>query len=222
VRREGRITPAQARALKSLWPRYGVEPGEGTVDLDAVFGRRAPRVAEVGFGNGAALLALAAERPDTDFLGIEVHGPGVGALLRGLDERGIANVRVLREDAVQVFAARLPAGSLDAVHVFFPDPWPKKRHHKRRLIQPAFLADVARVLRPDGRLHVATDWEDYAAHILEAAAVVPELRNLGGADGFSPRPDYRPLTKYEQRGRRLGHVVRDIIFEKTEAGRAED
>ena len=222
MRREGRITPAQARALKSLWPRYGVEPGEGTVDLDAVFGRRAPRVAEVGFGNGAALLALAAERPDTDFLGIEVHGPGVGALLRGLDERGIANVRVLREDAVQVFAARLPAGSLDAVHVFFPDPWPKKRHHKRRLIQPAFLADVARVLRPDGRLHVATDWEDYAAHILEAAAVVPELRNLGGADGFSPRPDYRPLTKYEQRGRRLGHVVRDIIFEKTEAGRAED
>jgi len=165
---------------------------------------------------------MAAARPDTDFLGIEVHGPGVGALLLRLEEAGLGNVRVAREDAAAMFAARLPTGSVDAVHVFFPDPWPKKRHHKRRLIQPEFLVHVARVLRQGGRLHVATDWEDYAIHILEAAAAVPELRNLGGADGFSPRPDYRPPTKYEQRGQRLGHAVRDMIFEKREGSGGKD
>jgi tRNA (guanine-N7-)-methyltransferase len=197
-----------------LLPRYGIAPGVSPLELDVLFGRRAPRIVEVGFGNGAALLAMAAARPDADFLGIEVHGPGVGALLLRLEDAGLDNVRVAREDAASVFAVRLPAGSVDAVHVFFPDPWPKKRHHKRRLIQPAFLAHVARVLREGGRLHVATDWEDYAIHILDAAAAVPQLRNLGGSDGFSPRPDYRPPTKYEQRGQRLGHEVRDMIFEK--------
>lgn len=206
VRREGRMTPGQRRALAALLPRYALDPGGGPIDFAAVYGRRAPVVCEIGFGNGEALAALAARQPERDFLGIEVHRPGVGSLLRRLETDGLANVRVVVADAREVLARRVPDASLDRVHIFFPDPWPKKRHHKRRLIQPEFAALLRDKLAPGGTLHVATDWEDYAAHI---DAV---LRGTPGLAADPGGPPERPLTRYEQRGRRLGHRVYDLRF----------
>ena len=210
VTRAGRITPAQERALAALWPRYGLEVGTAPLDLDAAFGRSARRVAEIGFGNGENLLALAASRSQEDFLGIEVHRPGVGRLLLQLKERELTNVRVVCHDAVEVLERSLGAGSLDEILILFPDPWPKKRHHKRRLIQPAFAALLARRLKSGGVLRLATDWEPYAEEMLATLSAEPQLRNVAGGTGFVPRPPERPPTRFERRGERLGHKVWDL------------
>lgn len=214
VRRAGRITKAQARALDELWPTYGIDDADGTLDLDALFGRRAPRLCEIGFGNGDALVTLARNRPDVDFLGIEVHDPGIGHLLLAAEKTGLRNLRIARGDAVEVIREWLPPASLDRVHLYFPDPWPKKRHHKRRIVQPAFLEAVARVLKPCGVLHMATDWQPYAEHMLGVTEGSGRFRNLAGTGEYSPRPPERPETRFERRGRRLGHPVRDLVFER--------
>ena len=206
------MSPAQARAIETLWPRYGVEHGPALLDFERTFGRRAPVVLEIGFGMGETTAAIADARRDTDFIGVEVHGPGVGALLARLDAACLSNVRVVRHDAVEVVADMIAPDSLAGVHVFFPDPWPKKRHHKRRLLQPAFVHALAGRLAPGGCFHAATDWEDYAHEMLVAFAAEPLLRNT--AEGFAPRPATRPLTKFEARGQRLGHAVFDLLFRR--------
>jgi len=211
VLREGRLTAAQRRALEELLPRYGIEV-EGTLDFPAIFGRNAPVWLEIGFGNGEALRAMARERPDVDFVGIEVHRPGIGRLLRAIHENDLANVRVIRGDAGEVLHEHVAAGSLSRVLVFFPDPWPKKRHHKRRLVQPAFVHDVARALQRDGILHLATDWEDYAWHMRGVLDAAPEFENT--AEGWARRPSYRPRTRFEERGEHKGHAVYDLIYRR--------
>jgi tRNA (guanine-N7-)-methyltransferase len=213
VRREGRITRAQKQALTRLWPRYGLE-ANALLDLDACFGRAAPRTLEIGFGNGELLACMAGEEPAMDFLGIEVHRPGIGHLLLELERRELGNVRVICADAVQVLKNCLSDAALDRVLLFFPDPWPKKRHHKRRIVQPEFVELLARRLRPGGLLHMATDWVDYAQHMLEVMTGTASFRNRAGSGNTSPRPDYRPVTKFEQRGRRLGHGVSELLFER--------
>jgi tRNA (guanine-N7-)-methyltransferase len=234
VLRAGRITPAQERALTEAWPRYGIDapgaapqhPLPATLDLAAAFGRRAPVVVEIGFGNGENLLALAAADPARDFLGIEVHRAGVGHLLLRAGEARIGNLRVMRHDAVEVFDRHIAPDSLDEVLVLFPDPWHKKRHHKRRLVQPGFVALLASRLRIGGLLQLATDWEPYARQMLEVLSAEPSLRNAapvsvpdGGAaePGFVPRPAWRALTRFERRGHRLGHGVWDLSFERVAA-----
>jgi tRNA (guanine-N7-)-methyltransferase len=212
VLRAGRIGPGQARALAELGPRF-VLPFQATpIDPAAVFGRRAPLVLEIGFGMGDATARIAAARPDTDFIGCEVHEPGVGALLRRIDELGLGNLRIVRHDAVEVLEQMIAPASLAGIHVFFPDPWHKKKHHKRRLIQPAFVARLATRLAPGGTLHCATDWEPYAQQMLEVLSAEPALANT--AAGYAPRPEVRPLTKFEQRGLRLGHGVWDLVFRR--------
>ena len=213
VRREGRITAGQQRALQDLWPRYGLA-ADGTLDLAAIFGRRAPRTLEIGFGNGDALATMAGQQPDTDFIGIDVHRPGVGRLLQQLDAHGLTNVRVMREDAVQLLNSCFPDNSLDRLLLFFPDPWHKKRHHKRRIVQPVFIELLAQKIKPGGMLHMATDWEDYARHMLEVMGASAAFSNCAASGKYSLRPDYRPVTKFEQRGRRLGHGVWDLLFER--------
>ena len=212
VRREGRITEGQQRALAELLPRYGVPAGDTLIDLAALFGRNAPVHVEIGFGNGDALAAMASAHPHNDYLGIEVHRPGVGALLRQLDAGGIANVRVISTDAVQVLEQHIADDALNAVCLFFPDPWPKKRHHKRRIVQPPFITLLASRLAPGAYFHTATDWKEYAEWMLEVLRAEPLLENT--ADGFAPRPAWRPQTKFETRGLRLGHGVWDLLFRK--------
>jgi tRNA (guanine-N7-)-methyltransferase len=212
VRREGRITPAQQQALERLWPRYGVEYSGTPLRPAELFGRQAPLVVEIGFGSGDHLLTSAQHRPDTDFLGIEVHRPGAGRVLQQADKLGLNNLRVLCHDAVEVLREGLPAGAVDEIVIFFPDPWPKKRHHKRRLIQPAFAGVLARALRPGGRLRLATDWADYARHMLEVLNAAPHFANRAADGGAVPRPDDRPLTRFESRGLRLGHEVADFEY----------
>jgi tRNA (guanine-N7-)-methyltransferase len=185
------------------------------IDFEAIFGRRAPVVLEIGFGMGETTARTAAENPAVNYLGIEVHAPGVGSLLKQLDAAGLGNVRVVSHDAVEVMRDMVPPASLAGIHVFFPDPWPKKRHHKRRLVQPAFAALAASRLAPGGYIHVATDWEDYAHQVLEVLAATPGLRNT--AHGFAPRPPTRPETKFERRGLKLGHGVWDIVFRREES-----
>ncbi|HEV7137680.1 MAG TPA: tRNA (guanosine(46)-N7)-methyltransferase TrmB [Steroidobacteraceae bacterium] len=214
VTRSGRITTAQERALEELWPRYGVELGAAPIDLDALFGRRARRVAEIGFGNGEHLLALAAARPAEDFLGIEVHRPGVGRLLLQLEERALGNVRVVCRDVVEVLERYLGGACLDEILILFPDPWPKKRHHKRRLLQPAFVASLAERLKHGGALRLATDWEPYAMEMLTTLSGEPRLRNVAADGGFIPRPAERSPTRFERRGERLGHQVWDLEFRR--------
>jgi len=215
VIRAGRLTNGQRAAIEQLWPRYGVG-GPAALDPERVYGRRAPWVVEVGFGNGEALLALALRHPEWDFLGVEVHPPGVGRLLAGLAAAGLENVRVARQDAAEVLAQQVPAGSVDRLHLWFPDPWPKRRHHKRRLVQPAFAGLVARVLRPGGCVHVATDWEDYARHILEVLEAEPRLVNAAGPGGFLEGRGERPASRFERRGFRLGHTVFDLLYRRRE------
>jgi len=207
------MTRAQQRALDELMPRYGLDPGE-YLDLDEVFGREAPRTLEIGFGNGDSLAIMAGNEPGSDFVGIEVHRPGVGRLLMQLQERGLENVRIMCADAVQAISECLPGDSLDRVLLYFPDPWPKKRHHKRRIVQPYFIQLLATRLKPGGILHMATDWENYAEHMLAVMASSPAFRNTAGRGRYSARPDWRPVTKFEMRGQRLGHGVWDLIFER--------
>jgi len=214
VTRAGRITAAQQRALADLWPAYGSDFAAGTLDLPALFGRRAPCTLEIGFGNGENLVTLAAAHPERDYLGIEVHRPGVGRALLALAERGLTNVRVICHDAVEVLGSRIAPGSLDEVLILFPDPWPKKRHHKRRLIQPPFVALLARALAPGGTLHLATDWEPYAQEMLAVLGAAAGLENLAPGSGFGPRPPERLPTRFERRGVRLGHAVWDLTFRK--------
>lgn len=210
VRRQGRMIPAQKRALEELWPDYGVGE-DGILNLDDLFGRQASRYLEIGFGMGDALLEMARAHSDCDYLGIEVHLPGVGRLLQRLREMAIANVRVDRRDAVEVLE-RLPAGSLAGVYLFFPDPWAKKRHHKRRLVQAAFVEKIRRVLKPDGIFHIVTDRDDYARHILEVMGAAEGFVNRAGPGRFHTRPAARPVTRFEQRGLQQGHEVRDLIY----------
>ena len=213
VLRAGRLGTGQARALAELGPRF-MQPYQPAVpDWDAVFGRSAPRVLEIGFGMGQATAAIAAARPDLDFIGVEVHQPGVGALLREIGERGLTNIRILQHDAVEVLRQMVAPASLAGVHVYFPDPWHKKRHHKRRLIQPPLVDLLASRLGPGGWLHCATDWEDYAQQMLQVLSDCPALANT--ADGYAPRPAMRPLTKFEARGLKLGHGVWDLLFKRT-------
>ncbi len=214
VRRGGRVTGAQQRALAGLWPRFGVEYAPAPLDLDALFGRTAPCILEVGFGNGETLVELATRRPEADFIGIEVHPPGVGRCLLGIESRALTNVRVVAHDAVEVLAQMIPDGSLDELLLYFPDPWPKKRHHKRRIVQPGFAALVARKLVPGGAWRLATDWAPYAAHMLEVLAAAPDFVNAAPAGGFVARPASRPETKFERRGQRLGHDVFDLEFRR--------
>jgi tRNA (guanine-N7-)-methyltransferase len=212
VRREGRITWAQEEAFTRLWPRYGIEPAALPLDPAAVFGRRAPLVVEIGFGNGDHLLASAQARPDTDFLGMEVHRPGVGRVLQQADRLGLSNLRVLCADAVEILRDRLPHGAVDEVVIFFPDPWPKTRHHKRRLIQPAFAKVLAQALRRGGRLRLATDWAEYAQQMLQVMSAEAQFANAAADGGAIARPADRPLTRFESRGLRLGHQVADFEF----------
>ncbi|NTV95384.1 MAG: tRNA (guanosine(46)-N7)-methyltransferase TrmB [Thiobacillus sp.] len=210
VLRAGRMGTGQARALEEYGPRFLIPYAPAPLDLDAAFGRAAAKVLEIGFGMGDSTATIAASQPGTDYLGVEVHTPGVGALLKRIGEGNLGNIRIVQHDAVEVLDHMIADASLDGIHVFFPDPWPKKKHHKRRLIQPAFVAKLASKLKPGGYLHLATDWEDYAGQMLEVLSDEAMLSNT--AKDFSPRPDYRPLTKFEKRGLRLGHGVWDLIF----------
>jgi tRNA (guanine-N7-)-methyltransferase len=212
VLRQGRMSRAQRRAYDALLPRFGIPFAHARVDLDRAFGRCAPKILEIGFGMGETTARIAAEHPEHDFLAIEVHTPGVGSLLKQLAERDLTNVRIIQHDAVEVLAHMIAPASFDGVHIFFPDPWPKKRHHKRRLIQPAFVSLLADRMKPGAYLHIATDWQDYAEHILAVLCAAPELVNT--AERYAPRPAYRPLTKFEQRGLKLGHAVWDILFRR--------
>ncbi|MEO7386281.1 MAG: tRNA (guanosine(46)-N7)-methyltransferase TrmB [Gammaproteobacteria bacterium] len=213
VRRAGRQTRAQERALQELWPQFGLDPAapgaSPGLDLGATFGREAPCVLEIGFGNGDALVGTAAGSPERNFLGAEVHAPGVGHCLLAMERLGLTNVRLLMQDAVDILQDRLPPHSLAGVHLYFPDPWHKKRHHKRRLVQPDFVALLAGRLAPGGYFHVATDWPDYAAHI-EAV--------MAGSSAFGPGPDLttaRPRTRFEARGERLGHQIWEVVYQRT-------
>lgn len=208
----GRLTKGQRRALQTLWPRYGIEAGNGPLNLHGLFGRRAPRRMEIGYGMGDALIAMAAANPDRDYLGVEIYPPGIGSTLKKIDAAQLHNIRLLWGDATQLLSSVIPAASLETVYIFFPDPWPKKRHHKRRLIQPPLAQALADRLAPGGHLHLATDWEDYALHMLEVLGATPGLVNTDGAGGFAQRPAERPLTKFERRGQRLGHGVWDLVF----------
>jgi len=213
VRREGRLTPAQHHALTTYWPDYGLDSQGSVLDLHHVFGRTAPRVLEIGFGDGAALLSMAQAQLEVDFIGIEVHRPGVGRLLRHLAEQRLTNVRVVCGDAVPFVQQRLAPASLDRINLFFPDPWPKKRHHKRRLIQPALVALLAERLKPDGLLHLATDWLPYAEWML--AVLTAEAKLINQTDNYADSPTAgRPLTKFERRGLSLGYPVRDLLFRR--------
>jgi tRNA (guanine-N7-)-methyltransferase len=212
VLRQGRVSSAQARYYETMMPTLGIPYRSEPFDLTALFGRAAPKVLEIGFGMGETTAAIAAARPDLDFLGLEVHTPGVGSLLKQIVEAQLGNVRVIQHDAVEVVRDMIAPGTLAGVHVFFPDPWPKKRQQKRRLIQAPFIALLASRLAPGGYLHCATDWQEYAEQMLTVLAAEPMLENT--SDGFAPRPEYRPLTKFEQRGLRLGHGVWDLLFRR--------
>jgi tRNA (guanine-N7-)-methyltransferase len=212
VLRGGRMGSGQVRALAELAPHFVLPFAEAPLDAASVFGRSAPLVVEVGFGMGQATAAIAAARPDTDFLGVEVHEAGIGALLQHIEADGLSNLRIVRHDAVEVLRSMIAPARLSGLHVFFPDPWPKKRHWKRRLIQPPFVALVASRLATGGVLHCATDWQPYAEQMLEVLSAEPALANC--ATGYAPRPDYRPETKFERRGVALGHGVWDLVFAK--------
>ena len=215
VLRAGRMGPGQQRALETLGPRFLLPYRAEALDLPATFGRTAPCVLEIGFGMGGATAQVAAALPGTDFIGVEVHAPGVGALLKHIGEKNLQNLRLLQHDAVEVMNHMLPPASLAGVHIWFPDPWHKKRHNKRRLIQPGFIQQLVTRIAPGGYLHCATDWQDYAEQMLAVLAAEPGLQN--SAEGYAPRPDWRPLTKFENRGLKLGHGVWDLVFTRKSA-----
>jgi tRNA (guanine-N7-)-methyltransferase len=212
VTRAGRVSTGQRRALDELGPRFVVPYASAPANWDTVFERHAPRVLEIGFGMGATTAEIAGARPGDDFIGVEVHEPGVGALLKLIAEHELPNIRIIQHDAVEVLEHMIEPASLDGAHIFFPDPWHKARHHKRRLIQPKFVALLVSRLKPGAYLHCATDWQNYAEQMLEVLSADPTLENT--ADGYAPRPEYRPVTKFERRGLRLGHGVWDLVFKR--------
>ena len=212
VLRQGRVSPAQQRACETLLPRFGIPYAARLSDLAQAFGRSAPKILEIGFGMGDGTAAIALAHPENDYLALEVHTPGVGNLLKLIDAQHIFNIRIIQHDAVEVLRDMIAANTLDGVHIFFPDPWHKARHNKRRLIQAPFIAQLVQKLKPGGYIHVATDWQDYAEQVLAALSAEPLLENT--ATGYAPRPAYRPLTKFEQRGIRLGHGVWDLVFRR--------
>lgn len=218
VLRQGRVSNAQQRYYDEGMPRWGIPYAAAPLDFAALFGRSAPAILEIGCGMGETTATIAAAHPENDYLGIEVHAPGVGSLLKEIATRELGNLRVIRHDAVEVVRDMIPESSLAGIHIYFPDPWPKKRHHKRRLIQPAFVALLAARLAPGGYLHCATDWEDYALQMLDVLSAEPRLKNT--AAGFAPRPEWRPQTKFETRGLRLGHGVWDVLFRRRETGQS--
>jgi tRNA (guanine-N7-)-methyltransferase len=212
VTRAGRVSTAQARALETLGPQFCIPYAKEALDLNASFGRSAPTILEIGFGMGETTATIAAGMPERNFLGVEVHTPGVGNLLKLIGEQGLTNLRIIQHDAFEVVTEMIVPASLTGVHVFFPDPWHKARHNKRRLIQPAFVSLLASRIAPGGYLHCATDWQDYAEQMLAVLGAEPSLENT--ADGYAPRPGYRPVTKFENRGVKLGHGVWDLVFTK--------
>ncbi|MFH1044253.1 MAG: tRNA (guanosine(46)-N7)-methyltransferase TrmB [Pseudomonadota bacterium] len=212
VLRQGRVSNAQRRAVDTLLSVYGIAYAPGALPFEQAFGRRAPVILEIGFGMGETTARIAQAHPENNYLGIEVHTPGVGALLKRIAELGLSNIRIIQHDAVEVLEHMIAPAALAGAHIFFPDPWPKKRHHKRRLIQPGLVALLASRLAPDAYLYAATDWQEYAEQILAVFSAEPALANT--APGFAPRPDYRPLTKFESRGLKLGHGVWNVIFRK--------
>lgn len=212
VLRQGRVSPAQQRACETLLPRFGIAYTAQELDLEQAFGRNAPKILEIGFGMGDSTATIALAHPENDYLALEVHTPGVGNLLKLIDSQQISNIRIIQHDAVEVLRDMIAANTLDGVHIFFPDPWHKARHNKRRLIQAPFIAQLATRLKPGGYIHAATDWQDYAEQALAVLAAEPLLENT--AAGYAPRPGYRPLTKFEQRGIRLGHGVWDMVFRR--------
>ena len=213
VLRQGRVSSAQRRAHDTLLPEFGIPYAPRILDLDQIFGRRAPKILEIGFGMGETTAAIAAQHPENDYVGIEVHTPGVGSLLKQIAELNLGNVRILQHDAVEVLRNMIAPATFDAVHIFFPDPWPKKRHHKRRLLQSEFVELLAARMKPGAYLHAATDWQEYAEQILDVLRREPLLVNT--TSDYAPRPGYRPQTKFETRGLKLGHGVWDIIFRRS-------
>lgn len=216
VLRQGRLTRGQEQAIESVWPVYGIERGETSLEMEGLFGRVAPITLEIGFGDGVSLEEMAKNAPEKDFIGIEVHRPGVGRLLHLINEQGLSNVRVMDDDAVEIIKNRIPESSLSRVQLFFPDPWHKKRHNKRRIVQPDFVSLIASRLKADGVFHLATDWEPYAEHMAEVMEASDEFVSLSKTP-FSPKPDERPVTKFERRGLKLGHGVWDLLYKKVEA-----
>lgn len=213
VVRGGRLTPSQQQAMETLWPLYGLDADQGRLDRQEIFGRHAELVFEIGFGMGDSLAAMALQNPDRDYIGIDVHPPGIGTLLRDIREKGITNLRVMQGDAVQVLENCFDDESIDRIQIYFPDPWHKKRHHKRRLIQPPFVERLAKKMPEGGILHLATDWENYAEQMMEVLSASPSFRNQAGEGQFSSSHE-RVETKFERRGNRLGHGVWDLLFEK--------
>lgn len=215
VRRQGRLTEGQSRALETLWDEYGLRLQQGKLDFNQVFGNTNPTILEIGFGNGASLLEMAQNATDKNYIGIEVHRPGVGKLINDADKADVHNLKVFCDDAIEVLEQNIADNSLQGVQLFFPDPWHKKRHNKRRIVQPEFVQQIRTKLKNGGYFHMATDWEPYAEHMMEVMSAAEGYENSAGNGQFSPRPDYRPITKFEKRGERLGHGVWDLIFIKT-------
>lgn len=214
VIRAGRITAGQKHAFEQWWPQFGLSLHNGKLDPEQLFGRKAPLVIEIGFGMGDSLLEMARQQPDHDFIGIEVHPPGVGRLINVAGQESLTNLRVFMADAMDVLEDCIPEGSVDRLQLYFPDPWHKKKHHKRRIVQLPFVERIRSRLRPGGVFHMATDWQNYAEHMLETMQQAPGFSNCRTDNGYSPRPDYRPTTKFEKRGERLGHGVWDLLFQR--------
>lgn len=215
VKRAGRTTEGQQKALEEVWPVMGLAIKNGPVVFSEVFGREAPVVLEIGFGMGDSLLEMASCEPDKNYIGIEVHTPGVGRLLSNANDEGLTNIRIYAEDAIEVLAQCIPDNSLDVIQLFFPDPWHKKRHHKRRIVQPEFAQNIRKKLKVGGYFHMATDWENYAEHMMEVMSAAEGYSNKMGDGQYSPQPEWRPVTKFQKRGERLGHGIWDLMFEKT-------
>jgi tRNA (guanine-N7-)-methyltransferase len=215
VLRAGRMTEGQQKAMEAVWPEMGLELQQGMLDLNEVFGREAPVVLEIGFGMGDSLVEMAKDQPEKNYIGIEVHRPGVGRLLSNAEKAELSNIRVFCDDAIEVLAQCIPDGSLSCIQLFFPDPWHKKRHHKRRIVQPEFAQTLRKKLKVGGVFHMATDWENYAEHMMEVMSEADGYQNVAGDGQYSPQPEWRPVTKFQKRGERLGHGVWDLMFEKT-------
>ncbi|MGB0282305.1 MAG: tRNA (guanosine(46)-N7)-methyltransferase TrmB [Neptuniibacter sp.] len=215
VLRAGRMTEGQQKAMEDVWPQMGLELQNGMLNLADVFGREAPVVLEIGFGMGDSLIEMAKDQPEKNYIGIEVHRPGVGRILSNAEKAGLNNIQVFCDDAIEVLAQCIPDSSLDCIQLFFPDPWHKKRHHKRRIVQPEFAQTLRKKLKVGGVFHMATDWENYAEHMMEVMSVAEGYQNVAGNGQYSPQPEWRPVTKFQKRGERLGHGVWDLMFEKT-------